>query len=143
SIPLTRPKGNLVQFGQLPPLHVHFEARKVDNDIAYFHLNTFFDPLRVLKAFGETVRENLKAEGFVLDLRGNPGGIVAMAQGLGGWFVDQPDLKLGSMIFRKGFQHTILNPQEVTYQGPLAILVDEMSMSTSEILAGGLQGLKR
>jgi carboxyl-terminal processing protease len=140
---LARPRGNLVRFGHLPPFHVHFEARKVDNDIAYFALNSFLDPLRVLPAFGQTVQDNLKGAGFILDLRGNPGGIAAMAQGLGGWFVDRPDLKLGTTHFRDGFQHAILNPREATYQGPLAILVDEFSASTSEILAGGLQDLKR
>ena len=46
-----------------PPMHVHFETRKVE-DIAYFHLNCFFDPLRVMKAFGDTVRDNLKAVGL-------------------------------------------------------------------------------
>jgi carboxyl-terminal processing protease len=140
---LARPEGTRVRFGHLPPMYVRFEARKVDNDIPYFYLSDFFDPLRVMKAFGDTVQENLKAEGFVLDLRGNPGGIAAMAQGLGGWFVDQPDQKLGTQTDRQGFQHYVLNPREVTYEGPLAILVDELSGSTSEILAGGLQGLKR
>jgi carboxyl-terminal processing protease len=140
---LAKPKGNLVQFGQLPPMYVDFEARKVENDIAYFYLSSFLDPPRVMKKFGETVQANLKAEGFILDLRGNPGGIAMMSQGLGGWFVDQSNLKLGTQIGRKGYQHYILNPREDTYEGPLAILVDEFSASTSEILAGGLQGLKR
>ena len=143
SITLAKPKGNLVQLGQLPPTHVHFESRKVDCDIAYFHFNFFLDPLRVMKAFGDTVQENLKAGGFVLDLRGNPGGIAGMAPGLGGWFVDRPNLKLGTTTYRNGFHHFVINPREATYQGPLAILVDEFSMSTSEIMASGLQGLKR
>jgi carboxyl-terminal processing protease len=142
-IRLSRPQGNRVQFSHLPPMHVHFEARTLANDIAYFSLNNFFDPPRVMKAFGETVQGNLKAEGFVLDLRGNPGGIILMAPGMAGWFVDRPDLKLGTAIERNGFQRLVLNPREATYQGPLAILVDEFSASTSEILAGGLQGLKR
>jgi carboxyl-terminal processing protease len=141
-IRLSRPEGNRVRFGQLPPAYVHFEARKVE-DIAYFSLSDFLDPPRVMKAFGETVQANLHAPGFVLDLRGNPGGIPGMAQGMAGWFVDRPDLKLGTMIDRGGFQHVVLNPREVTYRGPLAVLVDEFSGSTSEIMAGGLQDLKR
>ena len=64
-----------------------------------------------MKAFGDNVQENLKAPGFVIDLRGNPGGIAAMAQGLGGWFVDRDDLKLGTTIYRNGVQHSVLNPQ--------------------------------
>jgi carboxyl-terminal processing protease len=143
SIPRARPLGRRVrQFG-IPPLYVHFESRKVDKDIAYFYLSDFLDPLRVMPAFADTVRKNQKAPGFILDLRGNGGGMIAMGIGLGGWFVDQPDLKLGTAIDRNGRTPYTLNPREVTYQGPLAILVDELSASTSEILAAGLQGLKR
>jgi carboxyl-terminal processing protease len=138
-----RPQGHRVQFGSLPPRHVHYESRTVDGDIAYFSLNTFFDPARVMPAFGGAVKENLKAEGFILDLRGNPGGMIIMGQGMAGWFVDRPDQKLGTTIERTGSKHTVLNLREATYEGPLAILVDELSASTSEILAGGLQGLKR
>jgi carboxyl-terminal processing protease len=137
------PAGNRVQFGNLPPTYVHFESRKLDGDIGYFSLSAFLDPARVMKAFSDTVRQNEKSEGFVLDLRGNAGGLIVMAQGLGGWFVDQPNLKLGTMISRSSKQPLILNPRDITYRGPLAILVDECSASSSEFLAGGLQDLKR
>jgi carboxyl-terminal processing protease len=140
---LARPLGNRVRLGQSLPEYVHFESRRVDNGIAYFSLNAFSDAPRVMKAFGETVQQNLKAPGFILDLRGNPGGIVGMSMGMGGWFLDRTDLRLGTETSRKGFYHYVLNPREATYEGPLAILVDEFSASTSEILAGGLQGLKR
>jgi carboxyl-terminal processing protease len=143
SIPRARPQGNLVRQLGLPPTYVRFDARKVDGDIGYFYLSNFLDPVRVLPAFGDTVQKNLNAEGFILDLRGNGGGMIDMGIGMGGWFVDQPDLKLGSTISRTYVAHLGLNPREVTYQGPLAILVDELSASTSEILAGGLQDLKR
>lgn len=137
------PRGNRVVFGNLPPVYVHFESRKLDGDIGYFYFSDFLDPARVLKGFTDTVRQNEKSEGFILDLRGNPGGLIVMAQGIGGWFVDQPNLKLGTMISRKKSDHLILNPRDITYRGPLAILVDECSASSSEFLAGGLQDLKR
>lgn len=142
-IRLARPEGNRVQSGEMFPIHVHFEARKVDNKIAYFHLGAFDDPVRVMKAFGQTVKQNLQADGFVLDLRGNPGGLVVMTQAIGSWFVDRPGLKLGTAPGRDGTQHLLLNLREATYEGPLAILVDEFSASSSEILAAGLQDLKR
>jgi carboxyl-terminal processing protease len=143
SIPRARPLGQLVRQVGIPPLYVHFESRKVDNDIGYFYLSDFLDPMRVMPAFGDTVRKNLKAEGFILDLRGNGGGMIAMGIGMGSWFVDQPDLKLGTAIYRTGKTPYTLNPREVTYKGPVAILVDELSGSMSEILAAGLQDLKR
>ena len=38
-------------------------------------LNAFFDPVNVLKQFGEAIEANRDAEGLILDLRGNPGGM--------------------------------------------------------------------
>jgi carboxyl-terminal processing protease len=143
AIPRARPRGNRVQFGQTPPVYVHFEARKLDNDIAYFSLSNFYDPQRVMPAFARAVRENPNARGFILDLRGNPGGLIAMTQGLGSWFIDQPDRKLGTMIGRTNSVDLHLNPRAATYRGRLAILVDEFSASSSEFLAGGLQDLGR
>jgi carboxyl-terminal processing protease len=143
SIPRAQPPGHAVQQIGMPRLHVHFEARRVDSDIPYFYLSDFSDPMRVMPAFGDTVRKNLKADGFILDLRGNGGGMVAMGIGMAGWFVDRPGQKLGTDVFRKGVNDLRLNPREDTYQGPLAILVDELSASTSEMLAAGLQDLKR
>lgn len=145
TLPISRamPIGNRFQFAQMPPEFVHFEARTLDDNVGYFYLSSFLDPVRVMKAFGETVQANVKSDGFILDLRGNPGGLIVMAQGLGGWFVNRPNLKLGTMTDRSSSQHLILNPRGVTYKGPLAILVDEFSASSSEFLAGGLQDLKR
>jgi carboxyl-terminal processing protease len=143
SIPRAQPLGHAVRQCGLPSVHVHFEARTMDNTISYFYLSEFLDPMRVMPAFGDAVRKNLKADGFILDLRGNPGGMGAMVVGMGGWFVDRPGQKLGTFIYRKGAADHRLNPREETYQGPLAILVDDLSACASEILAGGLQDLKR
>jgi carboxyl-terminal processing protease len=137
------PRGNRVQLGGLPPQHVYFESRKLDNNVAYFYMNSFADPARVMKGFANTVKDNEKANGFILDLRGNTGGLILMTQGIGNWLVDKPNQKLGTLTYRRGPKDLSLNPREVTYTGPLAILVDEFSMSSSEFLAGGLQDLKR
>ena len=57
--------------------------------------------------------------------------------------MNEPDLKLGTMITRDGSINFVLNPRPEPYTGPVAVLVDELSMSTSEILAGGLKDLGR
>jgi carboxyl-terminal processing protease len=127
----------------MPIIYVTHTTRKVDKTIGYFHLSAFFDPVAVMKALESAVKDNVKADGFILDLRGNPGGIGGMALGFGGFFVDKADQKLGSMSTRDGTLNFILYPRSEPYTGPLAILVDGMTASTSEILAGGLQDLKR
>jgi carboxyl-terminal processing protease len=143
ALPLAAPAGFPAQFGNLPTIYVSFEARKLPGNIGYFFLNAFFDPVRVMKALEDTVKANLQADGFIIDLRGNPGGIGAMAMGVGNWFVNAPNQKLGTLFTRDISYKFVLNPRLETFDGPLAILVDRHSASTSEILAGGLQDLKR
>ena len=97
-IPLVQPAGVATRFGNLPLFFVHYESRKLPKNIVYFSLSAFFDLPRVMKALEETVKANLNADGFILDLRGNPGGIGAMAMGFGNWFVSARDQKLGTLF---------------------------------------------
>ena len=91
-----------------------------------------------------------QCEGIVLDLRGNLGGVAAMVMGASGWFLDA-ELPLGVMKTRESELRFISIPHRVgsggealaPYKGPLAILVDHHSASTSEIFAAGLQELGR
>jgi carboxyl-terminal processing protease len=142
-IKLIAPTGLPTKFGEMPMIYVHYKAKKMPGDIAYFSLNAFADPTRVMEAFKQTVKDNLKAKGFILDIRGNPGGIGLMAVGIGNYFITQPDQKLGTMFLRQGKLHFAFNPQPFTFEGPVVILVDGLSASTSEVLAGGLKDLKR
>jgi carboxyl-terminal processing protease len=48
---------------------------------------------------------------------------------------------MGTMRTRGNTLKLVINPREPGYKGPVAILVDEMSGSSSEIFAGGVQGL--
>ncbi|HEV2447373.1 MAG TPA: S41 family peptidase, partial [Candidatus Sulfopaludibacter sp.] len=89
------------------------------------------------------VRLQEKCAGFIIDVRGNPGGLGAMAMGMAGWFIDRPDQQLGTLYMRNTTLKFIVNPRAKTFAGPLAILVDGASASTSEILAEGLKDLGR
>ncbi len=142
-LPLAKPKGRPTTFGHMPATVVRLEARRLDSGVGYIFLNTFFDPVNVSREFREAVFSKPAAEGIILDLRGNPGGLGGMAMGMGNLFVEKADQKLGTMALRNGTINFVLNPQAETFRGPLAVLVDGCSASTSEILAGGLQGLKR
>lgn len=142
-IRLIAPRGAPAAFGNLPAFHVRFESQKLEGDVIYASLNCFFDPIGVMPKLEKLVGDNPNAAGFILDLRGNPGGIGFMAIGIGGFFVQKSDLKLGTMFTRDANLKFVLNPREANFAGPLAILVDGCSASTSEILAGGLKDLKR
>jgi carboxyl-terminal processing protease len=125
-------------------MHVWLDSSKVANgSIGYVKFNLFLDPARVMNLFGEAVAGCKTCQGFIIDLRGNPGGIGAMAMGMAGWFIDQPDQRLGTLYMRDATLKIVVNPRAYTFPGPLAILVDGTSASTSEILAGGLKDLGR
>jgi carboxyl-terminal processing protease len=139
-----KPRGTLTKFGYLYPEHVWIDSSRVGGgNIGYVSFNMFLDPTHVMNLFGEAVQSCMKCDGFVIDLRGNPGGIGAMAMGMAGWFIDQSNQRLGTLYMRDTTLKFVINPRLNTFSGPLAILVDGASASTSEILAGGLKDLKR
>jgi len=138
-----KPRGTLTQFGYLYPMHVWFDSSKLNGNIGYVRFNIFLDPARVMNLFGEAVQSCKTCEGFVIDLRGNPGGIGAMAMGMAGWFIDQKEQKLGTLYMRNTTLNFIVNPRLTTFNGPVAMLVDGDSASTSEIFAQGMKDLGR
>jgi carboxyl-terminal processing protease len=138
-----QPKGTLVQFGNLPETRVYFESRPLADSAGYIRFNEFLDPASMMPKFEAALKSFAKAPGIILDLRGNPGGIGIMAMGIAGFFIDSEGQKLGEMKMRDATLRFVIYPRPETYAGPLAVLIDEGSASTSEILAGGLQDLKR
>jgi carboxyl-terminal processing protease len=139
-----QPKGDRVQFGYLNPMQVWFNSSRVgDGNIGYVAFNIFLDAQHLMTSFGDAVQSCEKCQGFIVDLRGNPGGIGIMAMGMAGWFIAQPDQKLGTLYMRDTTLKFVVNPRLSTFAGPLAILVDGTSASTSEIMAEGLKDLGR
>jgi len=141
-------KGDLVQFGYLSPRHVwitssQIRGGRIGGGVGYVGFNAFLDPERLMNSFGEAVQSCQACDGFIVDLRGNPGGIGIMAMGMAGWFISQPDQKLGTLYLRDSTLKFVVNPRLTTFSGPLAILVDGASASTSEIMAEGLKDLGR
>jgi carboxyl-terminal processing protease len=140
---LAAPRGNVSKFGNLPPMHVWFESKKLPGNIGYTGFNMFLDLIHVMAGYSDAVNSCLKCDGLIIDLRGNPGGIGGMAMGMAGYLVDKPDQKLGTMQMRDTAIKFVINPRPEVFKGPVAILVDGSSASTSEIFAGGLKDLGR
>jgi carboxyl-terminal processing protease len=144
TILLKQPRGNPAAFGNLPPVPVWIDARKIATNTGYIRFNMFLDPVRIagrISSFLTT--ECQQCDGMVIDVRGNPGGIGIMATGIAGWFVSKPNTKLGTMYMRDSQLKFVVNPRPQTFNGPVAILIDGASASTAEIFAGGMQDLKR
>ena len=142
SLALGTGRGEPSTFGNLPETRVWFESRKIDG-AGYLRFNYFLDLPRVMEGFGNAVKSCQDCRGLIIDLRGNPGGIGAMAMGMAGYLLDMPGLRLGTMYMRDAQLNFVVNPRFPDFQGPVAVLVDACSASTSEIFAGGLKDLGR
>jgi len=136
-------RGTPAKFGYLPEEHFWIETKRVGQDVEYIAFNLFLDPATLIARFQESVRNCADCAGVVIDLRGNPGGIGILAMGLAGYFIDKPDQKLGTMYMRDLPLKFVVNPRPPVYEGKVAVLIDGLSASTSEIFAGGLQDLNR
>ncbi|HEV2445340.1 MAG TPA: S41 family peptidase, partial [Candidatus Sulfopaludibacter sp.] len=137
------PRGAVVKIGSFPPFYFWAESKKVEPTVGYVRFNAFFDPDTLSKTFAGAIQDCAHCIGFVIDLRGNPGGLGGLAMGVGGWFVDKSGLKLGTMLMKGVKLDFVLFPRPEPFRGPLAVLVDGCSASTSEIFAGGMKDIHR
>jgi len=124
-------------------MRVEFESKTLDGGVGYIRFNEFLDPVSLMPKFEAALRDFARAPGVILDLRGNRGGIGIMASGMAGYFIGDAGHKLGEMRMRDTTLQFNVFPRPNVYAGRLAILLDESSASTTEILAQGLQDLKR
>lgn len=83
-----------------------------------------------------------RIKGLILDLRSNGGGALVDAVSIAGLFI-----KTGPIVqVKNGNDKIIVHSDEdpsIAYSGPLVVLVNKLSASASEILAGALQDYKR
>jgi carboxyl-terminal processing protease len=143
TLELTAPNGKKAVFGNLPPFYLTIEVDTLEAGIGYFAFNCFFDPTTLMSSFNKAMKSFMTAPGLIIDLRGNPGGIGAIAMGMSGWLIDEKNYYLGTLSTRDTELKLIVNPRAKTFSGPVAILVDALSGSSAEFLAGGLQDLGR
>ena len=108
----------------------------------------------VLSRFNEKATEQtrnaleaLKGQGvenLILDLRGNPGGLLSEAIDVTNLFVPQGELVVTTRSKVKKFNSTyVTRNAPVDTEIPLVVLVNERSASASEIVSGALQDLDR
>ena len=108
--------------------------------------------VKVLNFEAETAKELSEAleamggeelEGLVLDLRGNPGGIVESAVQVAAFFLEPGD-RLLWVDGRGGPKEELrVPPGFKPYRFPIRVMIDERTASAAEIVAGALQDHQR
>jgi carboxyl-terminal processing protease len=81
-------------------------------------------------------------DGLVLDLRNNGGGSLKTVVDIAGLFIEEGPIV---QVKSNGEQQEVLSDKDpsILWDGPLVILVNELSASASEILAAAMQDYKR
>lgn len=114
-----------------------------DGVIAHLALYSFYqDPASSsssdLKAEIEKIRENHHLKGVILDLRNNTGGLMTQAVAVSGLFI-----KKGVVVSTKDCHGRVAHLRNfdamVTWEGPLLVLVNKVTISAAEIVAQSLQ----
>lgn len=114
------------------------------NGIGYVRLSRFSDITadELKEAISELERKNIK--GLILDLRGNPGGLLSEAVRAASVFLDPDRLVVETKGKVKSQNQEFYSSGKPLYpQLPLVVLVDGGSASGSEIVAGAIQDWDR
>lgn len=120
----------------------------VINDVAYVKINTFSSQAYSgLKKHVEKLRKKIgknELKGLVLDLRGNPGGLLDQAIKVSDAFLDKGKVIVsikGRATKEKIYQDG--SDESLVQNLPVVVLINQGSASASEIVAGALQDNKR
>jgi carboxyl-terminal processing protease len=145
-------RGPTFRFGNLPPLptSVDVDRRTLPDGrcVGIVRFEYWMPP--AMKPLDRAIDSLRTCAGIVMDLRGNLGGVAAMMMGVSGHFLNDAKT-LGTMRSRTDTMRFVANPRRATdagtpvepYAGSLAIVVDGLSASTSEMFAAALQSLGR
>jgi len=139
-------RANLAQ-----PIEIEMQRQQVDlhyaraeilpGEIGYIKISRFGGKthLRVQTLLQGLLEQNATA--LVLDLRDNPGGSTKAARAIVSLFSDDPHVYAEQ--FKSGKTRLLPRIGKVMTKLPLSVLVNEKSMSSSEIVAGALQVAER
>ena len=123
-----------------PPNFVEFESKRLAGGIGYIRFNWFHADLA--QKLPRTIASMRDAPGLIIDLRGNPGGMRDAAIAGAAQLVSERS-QCSILRSRHGNRDIVLSPTYDSYQGPVVVLIDVMSKSSSEFFAACTQSIGR
>lgn len=144
-------EADLVQLGNLPPMPYAFDLERAELGENCATVLTFSAWTPELMSDIREHREAMfECDGLVIDLRGNLGGVIGTMSTLAGHLFNETAL-LGTLVRSDGRIDFRAFPRRVTmsgdrvepFSGPIAIVIDRLSASTSEMFASGMQAAGR
>jgi carboxyl-terminal processing protease len=129
-------------------IHIQSVKWEKKGNVGYIRITTFNEQTQpgLDKALDEANQEigQQKLEGYVIDLRNNPGGLLDQAVSVAGTFL-QPGQEVVSTRGRhkEEDQSYVAKDGDKTHGKPIVVLINGGSASASEIVSGALQDHKR
>ena len=117
----------------------------IENKYAYIQLNQFnLNAGSNLKQKLTELNSQSKLEGIILDLRGNPGGLLIEAVNIAGLFLPKNSVVVSTRGRITDANHEYKTSGEPAFPDiPVVVLINKFSASASEIVAGALQDYDR
>ena len=126
-------------------IRINAVKARAEGDLIYVKISTFNEQTHAnLVKQVDGLKKTIKnPKGYVIDLRGNPGGLLDQAIAVSDDFLEK-----GAIVLTKGrgleeTQRANARPGDVTEGKPVVVLINGGSASASEIVAGALQDHKR
>jgi len=126
-------------------IRINAVKSRQEGEVIYAKISTFNEQTHAnLVKQVEALKKNMKSvKGYVIDLRGNPGGLLDQAIAVTDDFLDK-----GAIVLTKGrgleeTQRANARPGDLSDGKPVVVLINGGSASASEIVAGALQDHKR
>lgn len=113
-------------------------TRMLPSGVGYLRLTQFTQPSADLVAAGLRSLMQEGARGIVLDMRGNPGGLLEASVNVASHFLERGVVATLESGRGQSTAYTV-RPRDPKFTGPLVVLVDRGSASASEVVAGALQ----
>jgi carboxyl-terminal processing protease len=126
-------------------IRINAVKARVEGDLIYVKISTFNEQTHanLVKQVDGLKKSMKNLKGYVIDLRGNPGGLLDQAIAVSDDFLDK-----GAIVLTKGrgleeTQRANARPGDISDGKPIVVLINGGSASASEIVAGALQDHKR
>jgi carboxyl-terminal processing protease len=119
---------------------------RVEGDVGYIRITSFSEQTdRGMRNAVEQLRRQVgnRLQGFVIDLRNNPGGLLDQAVSVTDDFLEQGEIVSTRARRNEDAQRFNARAGDVTQGAPLVVLINGGSASASEIVAGALQDHRR
>ncbi|MBR5532017.1 MAG: S41 family peptidase [Bacteroidales bacterium] len=115
------------------------------DDVGYIYISSFnTNTAAEVKEALLDLKKNYNIKSLIIDLRGNPGGLLNEAIGVINLFVQKGEKILETRGRLKELETIYKTSQKpIDTEIPLAVLIDDESASASEIVAGAFQDLDR